>query len=151
MEHISTDSPSRTLRIYAHVSRAVSAVILVGMVAVVLLAVWSFLVTLVEITVATDATLDYPQFQILFDRVLAAVIALELAHSIGQMVAGDHGLAQVRTVVTIGMLAVVRKLIVIEMDQATGFFLLGIGGAVVALAGALVAIHWIARHERKPG
>jgi uncharacterized membrane protein (DUF373 family) len=79
--------------------------------------------------------------------VLAAVIALELARSIGQLVAGEHGLAQLRTVIVIGMLAVVRKLIVLEVDSAPGGFLIGVAGAIVALAAALVAIRWA---EQRP-
>ncbi len=134
---------SRVLQVYHVVEQIVSAVVLVGMVAVVGLAVWSFFLTLWTMTVEQRGTLDYPQFQTLFDRVLAAVIALELARSIGQLVAGEHGLKQLRTVIVIGMLAVVRKLIVLEVDNATGPFLLGIAAAVVGLAVALLAIAWV--------
>ncbi|MBJ3762759.1 phosphate-starvation-inducible PsiE family protein [Maribius pontilimi] len=136
------------LAVYTWFERVVSGVILLGMVGVVILATYSFLRTLVGITLAENATLDYVQFQTLFDRVLAAVIAVELAHSIRQMVAGDHGFGQLRTVISIGMLAVVRKLIVLEVDQATGGFLLGIAAAVAALAIGLVAIRWI--ENRRP-
>ena len=136
------------LKAYHLFERVVSGVILVGMVGVVILATYSFLLTLVSITLSSEATLDYGQFQTLFDRVLAAVIAVELAHSIRQMVAGEHGFAQLRTVLAIGMLAVVRKLIVLEVDSATGGFLLGIAAAVLALSVGLVAIRWV---EEKRG
>ncbi|QFU09380.1 Phosphate-starvation-inducible E [Rhodobacteraceae bacterium THAF1] len=131
------------MRMYHWLERAIAAVILLGMVVVVLLATWSFFATLWMLTLTEGGSLEYGQFQILFDRVLAAVIALELAHSIRQMVAGDHGLGQLRTVIVIGMLAVVRKLIVLEVDQATGPFLLGIAAAVLALAVGLVGIRWV--------
>ena len=98
---------------------------------------------------AQGPALDYELFQTLFDRVLAAVIALELAHSIRQMVAGDHGYGQLRTVIVIGMLAVVRKLIVLEVDQATGGFLIGIAAAVAALALGLVAIALLETRDRE--
>lgn len=139
---------STFMRIYHLVERVIAAVLLVGMVAVVVLATYSFFRTLVSVTFAENAALDYTQFQTLFDRVLAAVIALELAHSIRQMVAGDHGIGQLRTVIVIGMLAVVRKLIVLEVDNATGLFLIGIAAAVAALAAGLVAIRWVERDRR---
>ena len=143
-----TDDDGAVTRIYHLIERGISALLLLGMVGVVLLATYSFFRTLVTVTLAENAALDYVEFQTLFDRVLAAVIALELAHSIRQMVAGDHGIGQLRTVIVIGMLAVVRKLIVLEVDQATGPFLLGIAATVTALAAALVAIRWVERDRQ---
>jgi len=103
------DADQRILRTCQQVERVVSAVILIGMAAVVLLATRSFLVAIRQIVAAEGADLDDVRFRALFDRVLAAVIAVELAQSIRQMVAGEHGFAQLRIVVTIGMLAVVRR------------------------------------------
>ena len=137
------DDDNLAMRLYHAIERGIAAVILAGMVVVVLLATWSFFATLWTLTTTEGGSLEYGQFQTLFDRVLAAVIALELAHSIRQMVAGDHGLGQLRTVIVIGMLAVVRKLIVLEVDQATGPFLVGIAAAVLALAVGLVGIRWV--------
>ncbi len=147
---VDQDSENRVLRAYHLVEQAVSALVLLGMVVVVAFAVWSFFLTLWTLGYETRGTLDYAQFQTLFDRVLAAVIALELARSIGQLVAGEHGLRQVRTVIVIGMLAVVRKLIVLEVDQATGPFLLGIAAAVVGLAVALLVTSWVERRPPDP-
>ncbi len=137
------DVGSRVLSFYHLAERTISALVLLGMIGVVLLAVWSFGLTLWDTIVAGPGPLDYKQFQTLFDRVLAAVIALELARSIGQLVAGEHGLAQLRTVIVIGMLAVVRKLIVLEVDNATGAFLAGVASAIIGLALALVAIRYV--------
>ncbi len=148
MPPLERKTENRVLHFYHAVERAVSALVLLGMVAVVALAVWSFFLTLYGLSVDSRGALDYAEFQTLFDRVLAAVIALELARSIGQLVAGEHGLAQLRTVIVIGMLAVVRKLIVLEVDETSGAFLLGIAGAVVALAVALMALAWVERQPR---
>ncbi len=142
MEH---DAGNKVLSFYHLAERTISALVLLGMIVVVLLAVWSFGLTLWNTIVSGPGPgpLDYEQFQTLFDRVLAAVIALELARSIGQLVAGEHGLAQLRTVIVIGMLAVVRKLIVLEVDNATGGFLAGVASAIIGLALALVAIRYV--------
>lgn len=131
------------LILYSRFERLIAGVLLIGMIAVILLATWSFLRDTAITVLTLDGALDYPTFQLLFDRVLAAVIALELAHSVQQMVEGKHGLAQVKTVVLIGILAVVRKLILLEIDTASGLFLLGLGGATLALGAVYAMIHWI--------
>ena len=136
---------SGAMRAYTWFERAVSGVILAGMVVVICLATASFLKLALEVTTESGFDLPYSAFQHLFDRVLAAVIALELAHSIRQMVQGKHGMAQLRTVVVIGMLAVVRKIIAVDVETASGTFLLGVAGAIVALALALVAVAWVER------
>ena len=129
-EDETAEAPNLFLRAYSVFERGISALILVGMIVVICLATWSFVRLTFEVALNTGATLDYAIFQLLFDRVLAAVIAVELAHSIRQMVLGKHGMAQLRTVVVIGMLAVVRKIITVEVDQTTGLFLIGIASAV---------------------
>ena len=129
--------------LYSRFERAVSALLMLGMVIVILLASWSFLRATAMVAGSAAGPLDYATFQHLFDRVLAAIIALELAHSVQQMVAGKHGLAQVRTVVIIGVLAVVRKLIVLEVDSTSGVFLIGIAAAVLSLGAIFVLIVWV--------
>ena len=142
-EDETAEAPNLFLRAYSVFERGISALILVGMIVVICLATWSFVRLTFEVALNTGATLDYAIFQLLFDRVLAAVIAVELAHSIRQMVLGKHGMAQLRTVVVIGMLAVVRKIITVEVDQTTGLFLIGIASAVIALGAVLVAVYWV--------
>ncbi len=93
--------------------------------------------------------IDYRVFQGLFDRVLATLIALELAHSVRQMAQGKHGLAQVRTVVLIGILAVVRKLILLEIETTSGMFLLGLGGAILALGAVYALVLWAESGTRR--
>lgn len=133
---------SKYLR-YRWFERGIGYVLLAGMAVVILLATWSFLYALVGPVRDGDAELEYAAFQRLFDKVLAAVIALELAHSVQQIAAGKHGLIQVRTVVLIGVLAVVRKLIVIDVDTTSGAFLAGLAAAVVALGSIYALIVWI--------
>lgn len=130
-------------RIYGKFERVVSAALMLGMVVVILLASWSFLRSTATAAMDLSNPLDYATFQQLFDRVLAAIIALELAHSVQQMVAGKHGLAQVRTVVIIGVLAVVRKLIVLEVEETSGLFLVGIAAAVLSLGAVFLLIVWV--------
>lgn len=120
--------------------RLISVLLLIGMVVVISLAAWSFL--RLTYVVASDPAVDivYVTFQTLFDRLLAAVIALELARSVLLLVEGHRGLLQVRIILVIGLLAVVRKLILIELEAADPALLFALAAAILALAGALALV-----------
>lgn len=140
----------KVVDIYVIFERAISGFVLIGMIIVIGLAAVEFAREIFVTLVEYRAGINYTTFQALFDRVLAAVIALELARSILQLVTGHHGLAQLRTVVTIGMLAVVRKLIVLEIETTSGMFLLGLAGAVAALGFTYIVIDRVDRHGGPP-
>jgi uncharacterized membrane protein (DUF373 family) len=129
--------------LYRHFERIVAGLLMAGMVIVILLALWSFLRAAVLTAADPTGTLDYPVFQTLFDRLLAAIIALELAHSVQLMVTGRRGLTQLRAVLAIGVLAVVRKLVLIDIDSAEPMLLIGLSAAIVALAAALAILSWV--------
>ena len=132
-------------KLYGAFERLAAVVLLIGIGVVVVLAIESFGHTILLTFDMMDAPLNYGKFETLFDRILAALIALELAHSVRQMVAGEHGLSQVRTVIVIGVLALVRKLIVLDVETTSGLFLLGLATAIVALGALLALVHWIER------
>ncbi|MEM6488521.1 MAG: phosphate-starvation-inducible PsiE family protein [Pseudomonadota bacterium] len=128
---------------YELFERGVSFVLLVGMSGVIILALLSFLVALYPFMTEVGAIFDYATFQTLFDRALAALIAIELAHSVLQSVRGHHGLIQVRTVVIIGVLAIVRKFVLIDVEVASGTLMLGLALALAALGAVYAITHWI--------
>ncbi len=130
---------------YHFVERAIATLLTIGMMGVFALATAHFLLGVAEAALGFDRQFTYASFQNLFDRVLAAVIALELAHSVQQMASGKHGLIQVRTVVLIGVLAVVRKLILLEIEGTTGTYLAGLAAAILALGIVYTLILWIER------
>jgi uncharacterized membrane protein (DUF373 family) len=132
--------------LYRHFERVVAFVLMAGMVVVIGLAVWSFVRATLMAAADPMGALDYAVFQTLFDRLLAAIIALELAHSVQLMVSGRRGLTQLRAVLAIGVLAVVRKLILIDIDSVAPLLLLGLSAAIVALAASLALLSW-AQHR----
>jgi len=56
----------------------------------------------------------------------------------------------VRIVLVIGILAVVRKLIVLELEAVSGFLLLGLAAAVMALGGIYGLMLWLDRDGKVP-
>jgi uncharacterized membrane protein (DUF373 family) len=120
-------------RIYVRFERAIAFLILLGMVVVIGLTLYAFALRLWQVTGTLPTDMTYTVFQSLFDRVLATIIALEIAHSIREMVSGRHARAQLRTVIVIGMLAVVRKLVVLDVENTSGLFLAGLAAVILAL------------------
>ncbi|MFW5659754.1 MAG: phosphate-starvation-inducible PsiE family protein [Oceanicaulis sp.] len=134
---------------YSLLERSVAWLVTAGMVVVIVLALVHFARGLFDAALGVTPGWDYAAFQMLFDRVLTVVIALELSRSVQQMARGEHGLAQVRTVVLIGILAVVRKLILLEIETTSGGFLAGLAAAILALGLVYALVLEAERRARK--
>ncbi|MEE4121056.1 MAG: phosphate-starvation-inducible PsiE family protein [Paracoccaceae bacterium] len=137
-------------RVYVRFERVMAFLILAGMVVVIGLTLFSFFLSVWGVVGTLPQEMGYTVFQTLFDRVLAAIIALEIAHSIREMVSGRHGRAQLRTVVVIGMLAVVRKLVVLDVQATSGGFLAGLAAVILALGITLAIINTVAEKSDPP-
>ena len=82
-------------------------------------------------------------FQAVFGMVMTMLIALEFNHSIRGVLERKHGIVQVRTVVLIALLALVRKFIIIDATHVEPVTLLGLAAAVLALG----AVYWLMRDQ----
>ena len=82
-------------------------------------------------------------FQTTFGMVMTVLIALEFNHSILSVLERRHGIVQVRTVVLIALLALVRKFIVIDVAQESPLTMLGLATSVLALG----AVYWLVREQ----
>jgi len=80
-------------------------------------------------------------FRNLFAGVLTVLIALEFNHSIVQVIERRQSIIQVRIVVQIAILALVRKFILLDLDKTEAMILIGLGVLVFSLAG----LHWAVR------
>jgi uncharacterized membrane protein (DUF373 family) len=89
---------------------------------------------------------DQEVFQALFGMILTVLIALEFNHSIMEVLERENSIVQVRTVVLIALLALVRKFIVLDTSKTDPFTIIGLAAAVLALGAA----HWMVRdRDRK--
>jgi uncharacterized membrane protein (DUF373 family) len=82
-------------------------------------------------------------FQTIFGMVMTVLIALELNHSILSVLERRHGIVQVRTVVLIAILALVRKFILIDFTQETPLMMIGLAASTLALG----AVYWTVREQ----
>jgi uncharacterized membrane protein (DUF373 family) len=83
---------------------------------------------------------DHTVFQTIFGMIVTVLIALEFNHSLVGVVKRKHGIVQVRTVILIALLALVRKFMLIEINQTDPAMVLGLAVAVLALGGVYLLL-----------
>ena len=90
----------------------------------------------------TQDPFNFRLFQAIFDMVLTVLIAMEFNNSIVRTMEEEGrlgGFIHVEVVVLIAIMAVVRKFMVMDVEGVDPFYLLGLGGAILALG----ATYWL--------
>jgi uncharacterized membrane protein (DUF373 family) len=82
-------------------------------------------------------------FQSIFGMIMIVLIALEFNHTIVGLLERGRSIIQVRAVVLIALLAVLRKFIVIEIGDADAVLLLALSASTLALGG----VYWAVREQ----
>jgi uncharacterized membrane protein (DUF373 family) len=132
----------KPLTLYQKFEHAV-ILILTGLIAlVVALAVWNLVLKILFsiITSGFDPT-DYAVFQALFGMIFTVIIALEFKRSLLVVAERRHGIVQVRTVILLALLAIVRKLIIIDLATTQAAQLFALSATVLSLG----AVYWLVR------
>ena len=81
-------------------------------------------------------------FQTVFGMIFTVIIALEFKRSLLVVAERQHSVVQVRTVVLIALLAIVRKLLILDVAHATNE-LFALAAAIIALG----AVYWLVRDQ----
>lgn len=135
----------RSLTFYERFEQVIVFVLTVLIALIVVAALWNLLklvatsLLLVDIFDPTEPAV----FQTLFGAIFTVVIALEFKRSLLVVVERRFGIVQVRAVVMIAMLAVVRKFIILDLGQTDPMKLLALGGAMLALG----IVYWLVRDQ----
>ena len=133
------------LTLYQKFEHVVILVLTALIAVIVALAVWN-LVLKVLLSVFSAGGLDptdYAVFQALFGMIFTVIIALEFKRSLLVVAERRHGIVQVRTVLLIALLAIVRKLIIIDLSAADAGEVLALAAAILALG----AVYWLVRDQ----
>jgi uncharacterized membrane protein (DUF373 family) len=111
---------------------------------VVALAVWNLMLKILSSILSSgfDPT-DYTVFQTLFGLIFTVIIALEFKRSLFVIAEQERGIVQVRTVVLIALLAIVRKLMIIDLTAIDAQHLFALAAAILALGG----VYWLVRDQ----
>jgi uncharacterized membrane protein (DUF373 family) len=120
--------------------------VLTGLIAVVIaFALWN-LVLKVLLSIMSSSGFDptdYAVFQAFFGMIFTVIIALEFKRSLLVVAQRRHGIVQVRTVLLIALLAIVRKLMIIDLSEAEAQQVFALAAAILALG----AVYWLVREQ----
>jgi uncharacterized membrane protein (DUF373 family) len=86
-------------------------------------------------------------FQAIFGMVMTVLIALEFNHSVVSVLERKNNIVQVRTVVLVALLALVRKFIIIDATKVEPVTIIGLAAAVLALG----TVYWLVRENERRG
>lgn len=137
----------QTLSIYEKFEQLVVAVLTTVIALIIALATWQLLLhtlNLVESHLFSPA--DPQIFQGLFGTVLTVLIAMEFKHTLLVVRHHRRAIVQVRSVVLVALLSLVRRFIILDLYQTTP-------GLIAALAGAALAlgiVFWLVSNREEP-
>jgi uncharacterized membrane protein (DUF373 family) len=132
------------LTLYQKFEQAV-VLVLTGLIAVVIVfAVWNLALKILGSVLSSsfDPT-EYSVFQAIFGMILTVIIALEFKRSLLLVAERLESVVQVRTVLLIALLAIVRKLLILDVRTTDALHLFALAAAILALGG----VYWLVRHQ----
>jgi uncharacterized membrane protein (DUF373 family) len=135
----------KPLTVYQKFEHAVVLVLTALIAVVVVFALWNLVLKILFSIISSggfDPT-DYPVFQALFGMIFTVIIALEFKRSLLVVGERQHGIVQVRTVILIALLAIVRKLMIIDLSAADAAEMFALAAAILALG----AVYWLVREQ----
>jgi len=87
--------------------------------------------------------LDHMVFQTVFGEILTVLIALEFNHTLQYFVTREQSVIQTKIVLLIALLALARKVIILDLQETTTHELLGLAGVTLALG----ITYWLLRER----
>ena len=119
--------------------------ILTGLIALVVFAVWNLALKIFHAVLAPQSfdPTDYSVFQAIFGAIFTVIIALEFKRSLLVVAQRQESIVQVRTVILIALLAIIRKLIILDLASTDAMHLFALAAAILALG----AVYWLVRDQ----
>ena len=114
---------------------------------IVVAALWNLLLE-VAISLVLKGQFDVTEhaaFQRVFGMIFTVVIALEFKRSLLVAVERRRSIVQVRTVVLLAMLAILRKLIILDLGKTEALTIVGLATVLLALG----AVYWAVREQER--
>jgi uncharacterized membrane protein (DUF373 family) len=137
----------KTLSLYERFEQTVVSLLTLVIAVIIALATWQLLlhtIRLVKSHMVDPA--DSQVFQGLFGMVLTVLIALEFKHTLLVVKHHRRAIVEVRAVVLIALLALVRRFIILDLYQTTPRVLAALAGSALALGG----VFWLVGNYASP-
>jgi uncharacterized membrane protein (DUF373 family) len=132
------------LRLYQRFEEIVALILQGCTCVVILVATWHLVVRIAELVKSGLIDPSNPKiFQSVFGMIMIVLIAFEFNHSLKGVFDRQRSSVQVRTVVLIALLAVLRKFIIFDVNSNDEWMLLALSAAALSLG----AIYWALREQ----
>ncbi|MBB5662734.1 uncharacterized membrane protein (DUF373 family) [Rhizobium leguminosarum] len=143
----STKAQFKLLSFYQRFEHAV-ILILTGLIAIVVVAaVWNLIlkIPLGSIFSRSFDPSDYSAFQAVFGTIFTVIIALEFKKTLLVVAARKDSVVQIQTVVVIALLAICRKVIILDLTETDALHIVSLAAAILALGG----VYWLVRDRNQ--
>ncbi|MDB5397221.1 MAG: hypothetical protein JWM91_4727 [Rhodospirillales bacterium] len=118
--------------------------ILTGLIAIVVVAaVWNLTLKILFAFIFAGSfdPSDYSTFQAVFGMIFTVIIALEFKKSLLIVAERKDSVVQIQTVVVIALLAICRKIIILDLAETDAGHILSLAAAILALG----IVYWLIR------
>jgi uncharacterized membrane protein (DUF373 family) len=135
----------RRLTIYLKFEHAVVLVLTALLSLIIVSAIWKLALKVVFSLILSDSfdLTDLAAFQSVFGMIFTVIIALEFKRTLLVVTDRTKSVVQVRAVILIALLAIVRKLIILDISPGDAPQLLALAAATLALGG----VYWLVRDQ----
>jgi uncharacterized membrane protein (DUF373 family) len=133
----------RLLSLYQQFEHVV-IMFLTGLIAVIVIAaVWNLSLKILFGLVLSGSLdpSDYSAFQAVFGMIFTVIIALEFKKSLLVVAERRDTVVQIRSVVMIALLAICRKVIILDLTETDALHILALAAAILALG----VVYWLMR------
>ncbi len=129
--------------IYERFETIVSSVLALLIAIVVIMSVGQVIATLVNVAASGANFFAYGVIKVILGQILLTLIALEFGHSLILAFKDRRVVFQIQGIVLIGILAVIRKLVLLEIGEVDTFALFG----MAAILAGLAVLYWAVNHQ----
>jgi uncharacterized membrane protein (DUF373 family) len=129
------------LSLYQRFEHVIILIVTALIAVVVVAAVWKLILNVLFGLVLAGSfdPSDYAVFQAVFGMIFTVIIALEFKKSLLVVAARHDSVVQIRSVVVIALLAICRKVIILDLAETDALHILALAAAILALGG----VYWL--------
>ncbi|MET0708595.1 MAG: phosphate-starvation-inducible PsiE family protein [Tardiphaga sp.] len=133
----------RALSLYQRFEHIVITILTALIAVIVVVAVWQLILKVLFglVLPGNIDPSDYTMFQAVFGMIFAVIIALEFKKSLLVVAERRQNVVQIRSVVMIALLAICRKVIILDIKETDSLEILALAAAILSLG----IVYWLIR------
>ena len=135
----------RLLSLYQRFERVVITILTALIAVIVVAAIWNLSLKILFGLVLSGSLdpSDYSIFQAVFGMIFTVIIALEFKKTLLVVAERRDTVVQIRSVVMIALLAICRKVIILDLTETDALHILALAAAILALG----IVYWLIRNS----